>query len=335
MAETKIEWCDRVWNPVTGCSPVSAGCDHCYAARMANRLRGRCGYPKDDPFRVTLHPEKLELPLHWKKPQKIFVNSMSDLFHDDVPFEWVDKVFATISLAWRQTFIILTKRPERMKQYITSDRLNHKRIGYSQFGKLLNWPLKNLWLGVSIEDQQTANERTPLLLLTPAAKRLVSVEPMLGTVNVKKYLRYYCDCGICNFCNGGNSPDMIDWVICGGETGPSARPMHPDWVRSLRDQCAAANVPFFFKSWGEWLPISQMAGDAESLYYPRPEYDPNASRKCKCQTGSLQFSGNLLPVGSLGAWGSGSMQTFKVGKKAAGALLDGQECRQFPEVAIG
>ena len=236
MAKTRIEWAEVVWNPVSGCTPISEGCQNCYAKRMANRLRGRCGYPADDPFRVTLHPEKLEEPLKWKKPRRVFVCSMGDLFHEQVPDEYIAKVWEVMSNASQHTFLVLTKRPQRMKDFLA--RLGwyiHDRDGYPMEAVLDEggkYTLKNVWLGVTAENQQRADERIPILLQIPAAVRFVSIEPMLGPVVIPE--------------------EWPDWVICGGETGPGARPIHPDWVRSLRDQCQVAGTPFFFKSWGEW-----------------------------------------------------------------------------------
>ena len=409
MTKTRIEWADTVWNPVTGCTPVSPGCAHCYARAMARRLAGRCGYPADEPFRVTLHPERLEEPLQWKKPRRVFVGSMSDIFHKEVPDKFLDRIFAVIALCPQHTFLILAKRPERMRLYLTNasrpfaiqkamDEIsvdlasksiseewrpvpgyegsyevsNHGRVrrvgggstkgrrnlegilrpratrgGYRSVcfsmeaqlnqvrinrlvleafagpppfpdaearylngnptdNRIVNlcwgskkdnmadasrhgtagvwmkgrakftpdqvaeirdlrakgmklddiaakfntnrkhisaiclgrkyrpstipWPLPNVWIAVTAEDQQRANERVPLLLQIPAAVRFVSVEPMLETVDLSSWL------------------PCLDWVICGCETGPQARPMEADWVRDLRDECTAAGVPFFLKA---------------------------------------------------------------------------------------
>ena len=236
MAKTRIEWAEVVWNPVSGCTPISEGCQNCYAKRMATRLKGRYGYPEDEPFKVTLHPEKLKEPLKWKKPRRVFVCSMGDLFHEQVPDEYIAKVWEVMNNASQHTFLVLTKRPQRMKDFLarlgwyTHDReVNPAEAVLDEGGK---YTLKNVWLGVTAENQQRADERIPILLQIPAAVRFVSIEPMLGPVVIPE--------------------EWPDWVICGGETGPGARPIHPDWVRSLRDQCQAAGTPFFFKSWGEW-----------------------------------------------------------------------------------
>lgn len=243
MSMTKIEWTDKTYNPITGCTPVSEGCRNCYARRMAKRLAGRCGYPADDPFRVTIHQNRIAEPLRWKKPKHFFVCSMSDLFHEDVPFDVIDRIFAVMALTPQHTYQVLTKRPERMLKFFAE------------------WSaLPNVWLGVSAENQKAADERIPLLLKCPAAVRFVSAEPMLGPVDL-----YFGDnmtpdedsgvgCTPCDF--GGKRHQhyigepcgrWIDWVIVGCETGPGAWTMELNWARALRDQCVAARVPFFFK----------------------------------------------------------------------------------------
>lgn len=249
---TKIEWAEEIWNPVTGCSPVSEGCQNCYAKRMANRLRGRYGYPEDKPFKVTSHPDRLDQPLKWKKPRRIFVCSMGDLFHKDVPFSFICDVFARILLETRHTFLILTKRPERMKEFF--DTLLVKKL-----------PLPNVWLGVTAENQDQADLRIPILLEIPAKVRFVSVEPMLTVMDLEKYLMSCEDCGnqgsipldnkpgnslgrLClDACIKRGEPNSLDWVICGAESGYNARPMQINWARNLKDQCEEANVYFFLK----------------------------------------------------------------------------------------
>lgn len=228
MSDTKIEWAEKSWNPMSGCSAVSAGCANCYAKRMAQRLKGRYGYPADEPFRVTLHPDKLEEPRHWRKPRRVFVCSMGDLFHKDVHRDNILEVWDVMARAPQHTFMVLTKRPERM-QRLVAEWLDHA-MTISLIPH--TWPLPNIWLGVSVEDQKTANLRVPLLLETPAAVRFISAEPLLGPVNLA---------------GPGWTTVAGDWVICGAETGPGARPFDLDWARSLRDQCAEAQVPFFFK----------------------------------------------------------------------------------------
>ena len=226
---SKIEWTDETWNPVTGCTPISEGCDHCYARRMANRLKGRYGYPDTDPFQVHFRPGLLNRPLKWKQPRRIFVCSMGDLFHDDVDNLAYDSISNIIDRCPQHTFMILTKRPKKMKAI---------------FETVMNPHFNNLWLGVTAENQQRADERIPILLQIPAARRFVSIEPMLS--NVKLRHEWLCDRGFC--CDSGT----ISWCIVGGETGPGARKMEAEWAYSVRDQCISAGIPFFFKKWGSY-----------------------------------------------------------------------------------
>lgn len=244
---TKIEWTEETWNPVTGCTPISEGCAHCYAKRMARRLAGRCGYPRGDGFEVTLHPDRLDQPLRWKKPRRVFVCSMGDLFHERVPFYGIADVFHTMmgecsgEAAPRHIYQLLTKRPWRALDFFAwlAKQDGHDEAWLGGLGAWMRYQRalpSYIWLGVTAENQARADERIPLLLQTPAAVRFVSVEPMLGSVDM--------DFGIpC----AGQPANNVDWVICGGETGPGARPMDPGWARDLRDQCRAADVPFFMK----------------------------------------------------------------------------------------
>lgn len=226
MSKTKIEWATDVWNPTVGCTKLSAGCKNCYAERIFNRFHRWPRFPPYEKFsEVRCYPEKLDQPLHWKKPRRIFVDSMSDLFHEDVSSLFIDQVFETMHLAWWHTFLILTKRAERMWDYIS------RRYIPNQLAVL-----PNVWLGVSIESQPTADNRITWLLKTPAAVRFVSVEPMLEGINLRRWLTITAQRDF-----------MLDWVICGCESGPGARPMDLDWARVLRDQCQAAGVPFFLK----------------------------------------------------------------------------------------
>ena len=295
MADTKIDWTDKAWNPITGCTPISEGCANCYAKRMANRLRGRCGYPEDEPFRVTLHEDKLEEPSTWKKSRRVFVCSMGDLFHKDVLFLDLLEVWKAIDAHPQHTFMLLTKRPQSAKEFFDILYRNHfrdpKNTGIH--------PPKNLWLGVTAENQARADERIPILLQIPAAVRFVSVEPMLGPVDLRRAFGT----------EGARQTyiEQLDWVICGGETGHGARPMHPDWARSLRDQCQAAGVPFFFKQWGEWAPW----GDSSCKYL----MDFN------CDQADRKFKSTVISP----------CVFYRVGKKAAGRELDGQVWEQYPE----
>lgn len=210
---TKIEWTERTWNPVTGCTKVSPGCKHCYAERLALRLQ-KMGNPRyRNGFKVTLHEDLLDLPLRWKRPSLIFVNSMSDLFHEEVPFDFIQRVFKTMERANWHVFQVLTKRSHRLKELAPK----------------LPWP-PNVWMGVSVETAKYY-ERIHHLREVPAAVRFLSCEPLLGPL---EHLPL----------------DGIHWVIVGGESGPNARPMKEEWVLSIKDQCERAGVPFFFKQWG-------------------------------------------------------------------------------------
>jgi protein gp37 len=246
--DSKIEWTDATWNPVTGCTEVSPGCDHCYAKTFAERFRGTPGHHFEQGFDVVLRPERLDQPLRWKKPRRIFVNSMSDLFHDSIPDQFIVQVFGTMALAGQHTFQLLTKRHGRMRSLLRSPDFAHAVGVYigERLGTIHSWPLPNVWLGVSVENQQWANIRIQALLGTPAAVRFLSCEPLLGPVDLAAAVRRWERGGIASVEPAG----YLDWVIAGGESGRGARPMDPDWVRSLRDQCTTAGVPFFYKQQG-------------------------------------------------------------------------------------
>lgn len=246
--KTGIQWTDATWNPVSGCSKVSLGCKNCYAERDWARLSKN---PKSPYFGraftdVKCHPERLDQPLRWRAPRRIFVNSMSDLFHEDVPSLFISHVFAIMALTKEHTFQILTKRPARMREYLLEIQNDDKDL--QRWGRCApekhpcsagyiedrDWPLANVWLGVSVENQAAADERIPILLDTPAAVRFLSVEPLLEHV----------DLGITR-----RTP-KLDWVIIGGESGPNARPCNVDWIRSILNYCRAAKVPAFVKQLG-------------------------------------------------------------------------------------
>lgn len=335
---TNIEWADRTWNPVTGCTRVSAGCDNCYAVGMTKRLEamGQVKYLNlvnegKSHFNGTVryHEEELGKPLRWKKAQRIFVNSMSDLFHKEVPFEFIDRVLLTIAQCPQHTFMVLTKRPERMAEYfdgITSGSVSERLLmlpRYAEFhSTVLNYrrgtPLANLWLGTSVENQATANERIPHLLKVPAAVRFLSCEPLLGPVDFRKVPGF-------NKC-GQEGVDLVRnlWVIAGGESGPNARPMHPDWARSLRDQCQAAGVPFFFKQWGEYLPWYEFQSSGVTDNYESSKYrvsiwnDDESEFEDYGFQSDESFDDEVCPMG-------------RVGKKKAGRVLDGREWSEFPK----
>lgn len=364
---TAIEWTHppgytgETWNPVVGCQKVSEGCRNCYAKtvhdmRHKAKLDGKKlpeQYAK--PFEtVQLMERRLADPLSARKPRCYFVNSVSDLFHEDVPDEFIDRVFAVMALCPQHYFLILTKRPERMREYMEKgfgvnqkDMPGHLRvfqaimaaIGDEEKGGVYHralpeairvdaeqqapslgepgeefspqeyieqglfgarWPLPNVGLGVSVEDQATADARIPLLLQTPAAMRFVSYEPALGPVDFAEggHGWLFVD----ELANGQRT--RLDWIITGGESGPNARPMHPDWVRSVRDQCAAAGVAYFFKQHGEWLAESQISSGNGTVYGWRNK-----------ETATRHIEGETF---------------YKVGKKAAGHLLDGEEHFDWP-----
>jgi protein gp37 len=256
---TSIEWTDRTWNPLTGCTKVSPGCDHCYAKTMHERFNGPGSFDT-----VTLHPDRLDQPLSWRKPARVFVNSMSDLFHQDVPDEYIADVWATMARTPQHTYQILTKRHARMRSLLNSREFTNaflQRLGYEG----ILWPLSNVWLGVSVENQRWADFRIPELLSTPAMVRFISAEPLLGPVDLSPWLSPpgFFDNGSYQYGPGqpvygaaendyeiSYYPIRLDWVIVGGESGPGARPMHPNWAQQIRDQCEEARVPFLFKQWG-------------------------------------------------------------------------------------
>lgn len=236
---TAIEWTNATWNPVTGCTKISAGCDRCYAQRFSERFRGTPGHPFEKGFDLTLRPERLDQPLRWRAPRMIFVNSMSDLFHKQVPNEFIARVFDTMECANWHTFQVLTKRSSLMREFL-------RRRYPSTPGPL------HMWFGVSVEDG-TKKSRIRHLQETPAAVRFLSIEPLIGPI-------------------GNLGLTGIDWVIVGGESGPGARPMDPGWVREVRDQCLESGVAFFFKQWGGLRPKSggrQLDG-REWSQFPHP-----------------------------------------------------------------
>lgn len=345
MGKTKITWSDMVWNPTIGCTKISSGCTNCYAERMSARLKamGRPEYKDvvDDKGhwtgKITLCPERLDQPLYWKKPRRIFVDSMSDLFHpalfgtdeaDDLvnpintPF--LDRIFAVMAMAKQHTFQILTKREELMFWYMM-DRNLPDRIDagveaicgeHGWCPTDLDWPLPNVWLGVSIEDQEMANKRVSRLLPISASIHFVSAEPLLSGIDFSEIVMPDGDhLGTSLFNHGCGAG--IDWLIAGGESGPNARPMHPDWARGLRDQFKEAGVPFFFKQWGEWaLKSDRLSSNDFGVL------DPDGTWFHLC-TG---WNGRPIDPDT------GEAYMVRVGRKKAGHLLDGQEYHEFPTV---
>lgn len=319
---THIEWTDATWNIITGCSVVSAGCKHCYAMKLAGtRLAhhpSREGLTIDTAAgpvwngEVRFNTDWLHQPLQWTRPRRIFVCAHGDLFHESVPDDWIERVFAVMAQATHHTFQVLTKRPARMREWFNKPRTyNSSACGSTVEGVVrhtaghprgFQWPLPNVWLGVSVEDQAAADARIPDLLSTPAAVRWISAEPLLGPVNLTRVtvagkgwhdtLAGWRDCD-----DYPGREHTIDWVVVGGESGPGARPMNPQWVRDLRDQCMLhADVPFLFKQWGSWVSVSEVEGAGPHHAFP----DGRTVRN--------------------------------VGKRRAGRLLDGIEYNGFPEV---
>lgn len=314
---TSIEWTDATWNPAVGCSKVSPGCDHCYAAGVASRgmqsahrgLAVRGEWTGE----VRILPDRLDTPLAWHRPRRVFVGSMTDLFHPDVPASFIEAVFGVMAAASRHTFQVLTKRPQRMAELLThwdADRLaavaavavgEDPARGTELFP--FSWPLPNVWIGTSIESDRYA-WRAERLRATPAAVRFLSCEPLLGPLP---------------------SLDLtgIDWVIAGGESGHGARPMHPDWVRDLCDRCTTAGIPFLFKQWGAWVP-----------------YEPDAQPPFFASQNGDLIDGHHMPSALTdgdpidGWWwpDAGEDAVYRhVGKKVAGRELDGRTWDEFPE----
>ncbi len=406
MNPSKIEWTDTTWNPVTGCTKVSQGCKNCYAERVFPRP-----YPGRAFTDVRTHPDRLDAPLRMKKGRRIFVNSMSDLFHEDVPDDFIDQVFAVMGACQHHTFQVLTKRPSRMLEWF-SERWQpapeatqreiyerHKKLSESvgveiapfrldqegedrcdqvdlAFSNLIlpgsggghdhfynadgstrymtaGWPFPNVWLGVSVEDQATADERIPQLLRTPAAVRFVSAEPLLGPIDLMCinavdwrecytvetgrgrlnaltgwcYIEHLEDGGWVDVCEVGDKTrgreaprvhPAIDLVIAGGESGPKARPSHPNWFRSLRDQCANTKTPFFFKQWGEWweCDLEPDSGDGKAVY----PLDPFHLQQLQQEGVERRYQTLSVGAGDF----------MRVGKKAAGRLLDGRTHSELP-----
>ncbi|MCW2900736.1 MAG: hypothetical protein JWO67_3001 [Streptosporangiaceae bacterium] len=316
-ANTTIEWTrnddgtpGRTWNPATGCTKISVGCDNCYAETIAERFRGYAAFPNG--FDVQVRANKVNDPLTWRKPTRVFVNSMSDMFHADIDQAWIADVFAVMAAAQKHTFQLLTKRHARMRSLLNSPefiaQVRSRALGKGLPADQWQWPIANLWLGVSVENQEWADIRIRPLMQTPAAVRFLSCEPLLGPI---KLHRGHTHCPTHDFPGGfctGGCPDLIapNWVIVGGESGRKARPMDPQWATSLRDQCAEADIPYFFKQWGEWAPSGYL------VIRSRPE------------PGSVLVGD---PVDDLGH----RIELRRVGKKAAGRELDGLEHNAFPE----
>jgi protein gp37 len=388
--KSPIEWTDATWNPIVGCSIVSPGCTHCYAMKMAGRIEAMGGakhYAGTTKKangntvwtgKVAMARDHILLqPLAWRAPRRIFVNSMGDLFHEDVPDAWIDKVFAVMALAPQHTFQVLTKRAKRMREYMTErwqpapahrlewaggdaidipaetkgeDREDQVRAACEPFLEKLSlvdtdnddlwtedgnakamtwqWPLANAWLGVSAERQQEADERVPELLTTPAAVRFVSAEPLLGPIDFTAICtgHYFIDAlrgfkyhdapeGVHS---ATESCAKLDQIIVGGESGPQARPMHAQWPRWIRNDCGDAGTAFFFKQWGEWTPgenVQRQSGIVQTAEWFAHKWMFSSENLARTD-GHIDDEPDL----------------YRVGKKAAGRLLDGVEHNAMPEL---
>jgi len=349
---TKIEWTDATWNPITGCSVVSPGCTNCYAMRLAGtRMKhhesriGLTDVSKTGPVwngQVRFNEQWLDQPLRWKKPRMIFVCAHGDLFHENIPDEWIDQVFAVMALCPQHVFQVLTKRADRMREYLSDPEIGqqwwlraddlactldlpetHHGMPYlSRGAAVAPSVMPNVWLGVSAEDQQRADERIPLLLQTPAAVRWVSAEPLLGPINFRwqPYAHQATGESYRAYLHREGSVDQyeslkgISWIVAGGESGPGSRPAHPAWFRSLRDQCAAAGVPYFFKQWGDWTAEI----DNADLMSPQ-QADPDD-----------YFQAHSWPLDH-GQYESQRAISYRVGKKRAGNMLDGRQHQEWPD----
>lgn len=341
---SKIEWTDATMNVVIGCDKVSPACDNCYAIRTAHRMQANPNPKVSEPYsgtesgmewtgQVNLVPHRLDLPLRWKRPRRIFVNAQSDLFHDAVPADYIVDVFAVMAKAKHHTFQVLSKRHGRMRSLLSDlgfAREMWARLGIVEYPEVPTevWPLPNVWLGVSAENQQWFDIRWRALRETPAAVRWISAEPLLDSITL-----------CC--CDGGSfgvrqhpflvHPDCplhgyrrLGWVVVGGESGPKARPMHPNWARSLRDQCSTAGVPFLFKQWGEWGPLAEYPYGVDSLVmtddgatYRAGDLDwPDGPRRGEAQRADFPHHHPTF--------------LYRVGKKRAGRVLDGRTFDEYP-----
>lgn len=343
--KSTIEWTEATWNPITGCTLVSDGCRHCYAAELAatrlSKHPSRAGLARRNAAgeakftgEVRFNKQWLDQPLRWRRGRHIFVCAHGDLFHESVPDDWIDQVFAVMALSPQHIFQVLTKRPERARRYFEGgpwmDWVQHfpeppTCLEASEVDE--RGALPNVWLGTSVENQETAEARIPELMATPAAVRFVSAEPLLGPVELDDLVidvgrpgEWHVNC----LDNDGLHPDddphfrgaTIDWVIVGGESGRHARPMHPDWARALRDQCRVASVPFFFKQWGAWAP-GEVAGPNKRAIDVATWWD---------DAWLLERVGKANPDQHYDE----EPDVFRVGKKAAGRLLDGREWSEVP-----
>lgn len=350
--QSTIEWTDGTWNIATGCTKVSPACDHCYIDRtMPFRVAHRKfdGPDTGATTGVLLHPDRITMPLSKRAGQKWFTSSLTDVFHTDIPDDYLARVFAVMAVTPRHTYQVLTKRPARMASLFTDDDWV-REVGGEIAALLADhpgkadlpagvgdwWPLRNVWCGVTAENQQWANIRIPILLETPAARRFVSVEPMLGPVELVS-LRTRPSSPVMldalrgfEIAPGGSKRPVrrLDWVIAGGETGPGARPSDPAWFRLMQIQCAATSTPFFFKQWGDWAPAA-----------PGAEYATDKGRFLLVeQNGNTHSGADLMRQFARGGLpGSTTRPTLmqRVGKKRAGRdLYPGKTFDEFPPAVM-
>jgi protein gp37 len=335
-ANSKIEWCDHTFNPWIGCLAISPGCKHCYAADWAKR------YGRDFAVRTRTSAANWKMPERWEaeagafmalhgRRQRVFCASLADVFDNAADPKWRADLFALIQRTPALDWLLLTKRIGNVQGLLPEEVTG---------GQLP----ANVWLGATIVDQAEADRDIPKLLSVPAAKRFLSIEPLLGPVNLERPMPGpdLDQGGGASICQPWMIQSGIDWVIVGGESGPNARPMHPDWAQGLRDQCHAAGVPVLFKQWGEWLPISQQAEEfthrlyrsnrKARLHEDQGVLDDCYGRTCRVEQAVIHSNGSvhapLTPMAFL--QGTGAMLTFKVGKKAAGRQLDGREWNEVP-----
>lgn len=333
-----IEWTGATWNIITGCDIESPGCINCYAMGLAGtRLRNhpsRIGLTKQAANgahvwtgEVRFNEQWLDQPLRWHRPRSVFVCAHGDLFHPAVPDEWIDKVFAVMARARWHSYQVLTKRAKRMREYMSHPDRYGRIIAASHTVELcameaMPWPLPHVWMGVSAEDQQRANERVLDLLETPAAVRWLSLEPLIGPIDLSSALARATATRA-----GDRISQWLHWIVAGGESGPKARPAHPDWFRDLRDMCVAAGVPFFFKQHGAWTEL-----DADKPTRTVESDDPNyAAETARCD-GFISVEGHFVRSIDDALENIPYRGLVKVGKKAAGRDLDGRTWDQFPEV---
>lgn len=341
-AQSKIEWTDHTFNPWSGCTKVSPGCDHCYAESWSKRAGAKVGKWGPCAPRVRTTTANWRKPLQWNaahaaffaahgRRQRVFCASLADVFDNQVPVEWRVSLFRMIAATANLEWLLLTKR---IGNALPMMREVARRCGGGE------QPMDNVWLGATVVNQEEADRDIPRLLNTPARVRFLSIEPMLSAIDLRLESRN----DIARWDGRGRDLPLrrIDWVICGGESGPRARPMHPDWPRSLRDQCAGAGVPFLFKQWGEWLPINQQDDAFTSrlyrsnmkaqLHQDQGALDDCYGRRCTVDTGAVHTDGSLHRIAEPMAFlqGTEAMQTFKVGKKAAGRQLDNRTHDDFP-----